>query len=141
MSAPDQVDPPDYRREARRWLGIVEEDIDVALAAAGIARPGASAYHVQQAAEKIFKGLLVLAGKPFRRTHDLEEIAEQVLLAYPEFEHQIKALRHLSDWGITYRYPGMEDAPERPPKIEELERVIALLKEFAAMARRLIGGK
>jgi HEPN domain-containing protein len=141
MSAPDRAGPPGYRREAARWLAIAEEDIDVALAAARIGRPGASAYHVQQAAEKIFKGLLVLAGQPFRRTHDLEEIAEQVLSAYPEFDHQIEAVRHLSDWGIAYRYPGLEDASEALPEIEELERVIAILKEFAERACRLIDAK
>lgn len=79
MSVPDE----DRRREAKRWLAIVEEDIDVALAAARMGRSGAAAYHVQQAAEKIFKGLLVLAGTAFRRTHDLKEVGEQVVSAYP----------------------------------------------------------
>jgi HEPN domain-containing protein len=41
----------DRQIEARRWLAIVEEDIEVAAAAAGLSRLGASAYHAQQAAE------------------------------------------------------------------------------------------
>jgi hypothetical protein len=47
MSGPDRPIQPENRIEARRWLAIVEEDIDVARAAASLSRLGASAYHVQ----------------------------------------------------------------------------------------------
>jgi len=56
MSGPDRPIQPEHRIEARRWLLIVEEDIDVATAAARLSRLGASAYHVQQAAEKRKRG-------------------------------------------------------------------------------------
>ncbi len=61
MSGPDRPIRPENRIEARRWLAIVEEVIDVAAAAAELSRLGASAYHVHQAAEKLLKALLVLA--------------------------------------------------------------------------------
>jgi HEPN domain-containing protein len=92
----------------------------------------ASAYHVQQAAEKLIKALLVLAGEPFRRTHDLDDLASRLLPVYPRFARQADAVRHLSVWGIAYRYPGLEDAPEPLPEIEELQRMIVMLTEFAA---------
>jgi HEPN domain-containing protein len=138
MSGPDHQIQPENRNEARRWLAIVEEDIDVASAAAGLSRLGASAYHVQQAAEKLIKALLVLAAEPFRRTHDLDDLAARFLPVYPQFALQAEAVRHLSVWGIAYRYPGLEDAPEPLPEIEELERMIALLKEFATLAASVI---
>jgi HEPN domain-containing protein len=138
MSGPDRPLQPENRTEARRWLAIVEEDIDVAIAAAGLSRLGASAYHVQQAAEKLLKALLVLAGEPFRRTHDLDDLAARLLPVYPQFARQADAVRHLSIWGIAYRYPGLEDAPEPLPEIGELERMIDLLKEFATASGRLI---
>jgi len=134
MSGPDRPIQPENRIEARRWLAIVEEDIDVAIAAASLPRLGASAYHVQQAAEKLVKALLVLAGEPFRRTHDLDDLSARLLPVYPQFARQAEIVRHLSIWGIAYRYPGLEDAPEPLPDIEELERMIDMLKEFAAMA-------
>jgi len=80
MSGPDRPIQPENRIEARRWLAIVEEDIDVAIAAARLSRLGASAYHVQQAAEKLIKALLVLAGEPFRYTHDLDDLAARLLM-------------------------------------------------------------
>jgi HEPN domain-containing protein len=138
MSGPDRPIQPENRLEARRWLAIVDEDIDVAIAAVGLGRRGASAYHVQQAAEKSIKALLVLAGEPFRRTHDLDDLASRMLPLYPQFARQANALRHLSIWGIAYRYPGLEDVLEPLPDIEELERMIDMLRVFAAMVGILI---
>ena len=138
MSGPDRPIPSENRSEARRWLDIVDEDIDVAIAAAGLSRFGASAYHVQQAAEKILKALLILAGEPFRRTHDLDDLVSRLVPIYPQFTPQAEAVRHLSIWGIAYRYPGLEDAPEPRPTRAELERMIAMLKDFSALAGSLI---
>lgn len=82
MSGPDRPSPPERRAEAMRWLVIADEDIDVAIAACRIHRHGASAYHVQQAAEKLVKALLVLAGEAFRRTHDMDDLLVPLLRAY-----------------------------------------------------------
>ena len=138
MSGPERPVPPENRLEARRWMAIVDEDIDVAIAAMRLSRLGASAYHVQQAAEKLIKGLLVLAAMPFRRTHDLDDLVARLLPVYPQFGDKAEAVRHLSIWGVAYRYPGLEDAPEPLPGIEELNRMIDLLKDFAVLAERLI---
>jgi HEPN domain-containing protein len=141
MSGPERPIRPENRVEARRWLAIVEEDIDVAAAAARLSRLGASAYHVQQAGEKLIKALLVLAGEPFRRTHDLDDLASRLLPVYPQFAEQAEAVRHLSVWGMAYRYPNLEDAPEPLPEIDALERMILTLKEFAAEVGGLIDGE
>jgi HEPN domain-containing protein len=141
MSGPDRPIQPENRLEARRWLAIVEEDIDVAIAALRLSRRGASAYHVQQAAEKLVKALLVLAAEPFRRTHDLDDLAARLLPVYPQFSRQAEAVRRLSVWGIAYRYPSLEDVPEPLPEVEELERMIDMLTEFATMVGNLIDGE
>ena len=96
MSGPDRSIQPENRHEARRWLAIVEEDLDVAIAAAGLSRLDSCAYHVQQAAEKLIKALLVLAAEPFRRTHDLDDLAARLLPLYPQFASQADSVRHLS---------------------------------------------
>jgi HEPN domain-containing protein len=141
MSGVEPDIDPGNRREARRWLAIVEEDLDVANAAARLPNPrrGAAAYHLQQAAEKIIKSLLVLTGEPFRRTHDLDDLATRLLQVYPQFAVTSEAVRRLTIWGVAYRYPGLEDEPDVPPGPEDLEQVTTLLAEFAAEAARLIG--
>jgi HEPN domain-containing protein len=139
MSGADRPVPPENRIEARRWLVIVEEDLDVAAAAARLSRLGASAYHVQQAAEKLIKALLVLAGEPFRRTHDLDDLVSRLLPIYPQFAEPAEAVRPLSVWGIAYRYPALEEVPEPLPEIGELERMILRVKAFAGEVEGLIG--
>jgi HEPN domain-containing protein len=59
---------------------------------------GGRAFHLQQAAEKLIKALLVLAGEPFRRTRDLDDLASRVVPIYPRFAQRAEAVRHLSVW-------------------------------------------
>jgi len=141
MSGADRRIRPENQIEARRWLAIVEEDLDVAAAAARLSRLGASAYHVQQAAEKLIKALLVLSGEPFRRTHDLDDIVSRLLPIYPQFVEPAEAVRHLSVWGIAYRYPGLEEVPEPLPERAELERMILLVTAFSADVADFVDGE
>ena len=53
---------------------------------------GGGAYHVQQAAEKPINGLLVLAGEPFRPTHDMDDLVARLVPVYPQFARQAEAV-------------------------------------------------
>jgi len=141
MSGPGSPFQPENRFEDRRRLAIVEEDLDGVIAAARLSRRGASAFDVQQAAEKLIKGLLVLVGEPFRRTHDLDDLAARFFPVYPQFALQAEAVRHLSIWGVAYRYPGLEDLLEPLPDIAEPEQMIEMLRDFAAQAGKLVDGE
>lgn len=44
---------------------------------------GNAAYHCQQAAEKLMKGLLVASGISFRKVHDLDELASITVPLFP----------------------------------------------------------
>ncbi len=93
---------------------------------------------MQQAAENLIKALLVLAGEPFRRSHDMDDLVSRLLPVYPQFAESAEALRHLSVWGIAYRYPALEDTPEPLPDVAELEQMILRLKAFATQVESLI---
>ena len=56
-------DDGERRREAARWRAIAVEDMRVALACLQMEPPaiGIAAYHSHQAAEKLLKGLLIVA--------------------------------------------------------------------------------
>jgi len=126
MSETDDV----RRSEAERWFAIVAADIDVARASAGLAHPrlGAAAYHLQQACEKILKGLLVLAGQRIRKTHDLDDLATEATPFHPQWAASFDAMRGLTVWGIAYRYPGMDDVPEPEPTLAEIEAAIKMVE-------------
>ena len=114
------------RRETACWLVIAGDDARVAHACLQMESPviGVAAFHCQQAAEKILKGLLIIAGADFRMTHDLDRLATITLPYYPQSQDLVEVLRPLSSWGIAYRYPGPEAIPEPLPASGEVERVL-----------------
>jgi hypothetical protein len=51
---------------------------------------------VSKAAEKLAKGLLVAASVPFRKTHDMDELADLAASSYPECWDLLDAVRMLT---------------------------------------------
>jgi hypothetical protein len=47
--------------------------------------------------------------------------------------------RSFTVWGIAYRYPAIEDIPESPPTIAELEMALQNLEELRATAQTFAG--
>jgi HEPN domain-containing protein len=130
-------------REAAGWLAIAREDLRVAGACLALDPParGMAAYHCQQAAEKSVKGLLAAAGVAFRKTHDLDELADLVLSPDPAVRQLLDTVRPLTVWGFAYRYPTMEDTPEPVPDDAELGRTMAIVTALLDWLQAAIGGK
>ena len=111
MSA-DEPPPLVQWREALRWLAYAAEDQRVARFIAvqeGVL--GGTAFHVQQATEKILKALLVAPAADLRRTHDLEELASLAHRHWPNAVPLPFPLARTSLWYASSRYPGVDDVP------------------------------
>ena len=122
------------RAEVRRWLAIVEEDLAAARLCLG-AEPVLSeiaAYHAQQALEKTAKAWLVRFGRPFRKTHSIDELAGQAAAVDVALCQELTHLAWVTAWGTAYRYP--QEEPESPPGRNE---VAAVLDATAALSARL----
>ena len=63
-------------------------------------------FHAQQCAEKYLKARLCEADVSFGKIHDLVVLLEQVLVAEPAWETFREDLAYLSDFAVTFRYPG-----------------------------------
>jgi hypothetical protein len=113
MSAAEQVE------EGRAWLIKADEDVTVArrCLAGPEPLPGAAAYHVQQAAEKLLKGLLALQAAPFRKTHNLNELGLQLTALVADLAPLVTPLNGLTPWAFAFRYPGL-DEPSLPTLAE-----------------------
>jgi HEPN domain-containing protein len=135
-------DAAERRREAAGWLAIAREDVRVARACLALDPParGMAAYHCQQAAEKLVKGLLAAAGVAFRRTHDLDELADLAAQHHSGARDLLNAVRPLTVWGVAYRYPTMEDIPEPLPDDAEVRQAIAIVTDLAERLRDAVGG-
>ena len=63
-------------------------------------------FHAQQCAEKYLKAYFSEAGRPTIRTHDLVALLNEILDLHPDWERYRADLAYLSDFAVTYRYPG-----------------------------------
>lgn len=125
--------------EARRWFEFVENDLRTAEACLA-AKPillGSAAYHCQQAAEKVIKGLLVAASRPFPKIHDIKDLADRAAPDYPSLVERMDALREVTPWGFAYRYPPEEEKTEEAPTEESVRSVIGDIRSLFAAARAL----
>jgi hypothetical protein len=137
MSGSDREFEGDRRREAGHWLAVVLADIRVARLCLEADAPalGIAAYHCQQAAEKLVKGMLVMADIPFGKTHDMERLGELAASRYPQWRHLLAATGPLTVWGYAYRYPVLEAAAEPPPPV--LRQALDVIEQVAARLRTL----
>jgi HEPN domain-containing protein len=72
-------------------------------------------YHCQQAAEKAIKAYLVLHGKPYQKTHDIEVLADLACELDPTFSKLAEAADALTPYATRFRYPNATFAVEPQP--------------------------
>jgi HEPN domain-containing protein len=126
MSAPYS---PKQRDEAAAWLERADEDINAArvLLSAETEHLATAAFLCQQAAEKLMKGLLALAALPFRKTHNLDKLSNQIADGWPELARRVEPLRWQTSWNFAFRYPGAGEESEPLPSSDELIEVLAAI--------------
>ena len=93
--------------------------------------PEQAAYHVQQAAEKLTKAVLVAVQKRPRKGHQIGEFAKRLPLSFPHRERFI-ALDRFSDYVWAHRYPG-EEHGRPPPPLPSLAEARAWIAEVEAL--------
>ncbi len=90
-------------------------------------------FHAQQCAEKYLKALLIEADLPFLRTHDLVILLEQLLPLYPLWEVYRGDLAYLSEFAVSFRYPG--ESADRESALDARRRC----RIFRHAARSVLG--
>jgi HEPN domain-containing protein len=119
---------PELVAETHEWLVRAERDLAAAAHDLTADPPFLHdvAFHAQQAAEKTFKAFLTWHGRPFRKTHNLEEIGQQCLEVEAELKAVVDPAVPLTDYAWKFRYPGDPDEPSR----EEAEGALAIAREL-----------
>ena len=90
-------------------------------------------FHAQQCAEKYLKALAVELDLPFLRTHDLVILLEQLLPVYPLWEVYRGDLAYLSEFAVSFRYPG--ESADRESALDAQRRC----RVFRRAARAVLG--
>ena len=109
-----RADPQARWDAVERWLAAAERDREAAVVclASDPDLHGIAAFHCQQAAEKLLKGFLVLAGKRFRKTHSLAQLGAAAQANFPDIAEFVAVMTNWGDCVIAYRYPS-EEPPTR----------------------------
>ncbi len=91
------------------WVGKAEGDFAIVLRESR-ARTNPSfdgiCFHAQQCAEKYLTAWLCEAGIEFAKVHDLTALLNHVVKVEPGWERFREDLAYLSDFAVSYRYPG-----------------------------------
>ena len=90
-------------------------------------------FHTQQCAEKYLKARLCEADITFSKIHDLVTLLEQVLDVEPAWESFREDLAYLSDFAVTFRYPG--ESADAESAIDAQHRC----RRFRIAARNVLG--
>ena len=96
---------PEIVEEVRSWLGKARADLRAAEVDIGASPPliGDALFHCQQAVEKPLKAFLAAHEVPFRKTHDLDELAIACGRIDPGLDREADAARELTAFAWEFR--------------------------------------
>jgi HEPN domain-containing protein len=133
---------PDARgEEVAAWLVRARQDLRAAEVDLEAEPPllADAAFHCQQAVEKALKALLAHHDHPFRRTHDIGELALACLEHEPSLEPLLRRSAPLTEYAWRFRYPGEVFEPDPVEVDEALELARRVVEEVAAATRDALG--
>ncbi len=121
------------RHSAAAWIAKADEDIDAANLCLGTGdrMVNVAAFHTQQAAEKLLKALIAMAGIEPPRVHDLAELNDLVAGVAPDAGKLSESIETITSWAILTRYPTHGDTP--PPTSVEVADLLSLVKQLRAL--------
>lgn len=127
---------PQSREEAKLWLIRAEADLRAAELdlSTGDALLEDTLFHCQQAVEKSLKALITAHGGVFRKTHDLDELADLCVQIDPDVKQIFEPVRGLTPYATIFRYPGEWETPKREQAINLLA---AARSSYNAVVERL----
>lgn len=99
--------------EVQAWIQKADNDLRGARVDLAVAPPLVedALFHCQQAAEKAMKAFLTAHDTPFRKTHDLDELASACEGMDASLKGALNPARDLTVFAWEFRYPGSDEAP------------------------------
>ena len=120
----------------RQWLEVA--DLDLAAAERMFADdPIIYGYHIpfacQQAIEKYSKGVLLSQSKPYRKTHDLPALLQQLAPPLIFTDAELDEADILSDFAVESRYP-----PTARISLTEMQEALRIAQRLQSRLRPYI---
>lgn len=121
---------------AKGWILKADGDLETVSL---ILKEGGSydiaCFHAQQAAERFLKAFLNYHGRPFPKTHDIEELLALCGEIEKRFDELAEDTAFLTDYAVQARY----DVEFWPGK-DEVEAAIAAVNKIRSLAQSALEG-
>jgi len=126
-----------------QWLGKAEADLAAAeiLAGRDLDDYFTSAFHSQQAAEKLLKAFLVRHQIEFRKTHDLSQLLHLAGQADPSLQEALDVCTWLTPFGADLLYPGEYPEVDRSTAQKALRDARRIRQEILARLDPYLAGE
>lgn len=128
------------KREVFSWMKKADEDLRGAQVVME-AKPAlieTALFHCQQAAEKAMKAFLTAHDMPFRKTHDLDELAVACEKIDASLKDVLDPARDLTVFAWEFRCPGSSSTPSEAESYDAIALaeavILAVRKHLANMA-------
>ena len=129
---------PEKIQEITQWLqksGLDLRGAEVDLAASPPLIEDAL-FHCQQAVEKAMKAFLTTHDSPFKKTHDLDELAILCEAIDPSLKPVLNPARGLTIYAWEFRYPGDSETPPVEEAKESLKIAKSACEALSQRAQR-----
>ncbi|MBX9698726.1 MAG: HEPN domain-containing protein [Acetobacteraceae bacterium] len=124
--------------ETRTWVDRAQRDRRAATIMMDLNPPDVdiAAFHIQRAAEKLVKALLILADREVPKSHNLRDLDARLGADSPIPRDLAAELARFSDWVISGRYPDPPRGDYAPtePRVRAALEHIARLEAIVAAA-------
>jgi HEPN domain-containing protein len=122
---PPEADP-------RSWLAKAAGDIEVAQRIVDLEHLAwAAGFHLQQAAEKALKAVLVAHGRFPPKVHDLKTLLDEVIRVEPDLDGWDERLVPLDAYAIAERYPTADLRRHDPrPHVDTVCQLLAAVQSI-----------
>lgn len=118
-------------QEASAWFRKAREDLSLARLALPANLTDGAAFHVQQALEKVLKGLLAAADQELFKSHEIERLAALAHVHWPAIVVSPFLLKAVGDWYFASRYPDEEGPSPGPEAVARALDAVAALLDLA----------
>lgn len=114
---------PEKAHEVKQWFEKASLDLRGAEVDLNVEPPliEDALFHCQQAVEKAMKGFLTAHDCPFKKTHDLDELARLCENIDASLASLLNPARDLTVFAWEFRYPGDSDTPSVDETKEKLQ--------------------
>ena len=126
------------QQEVFAWMKKADDDLRSARIIMDAKPPliETALFHCQQAAEKAMKAFLTAHDMPFRKTHDLDELAAACEKIDVSLKEVLDPARDLTVFAWEFRYPGDSSTPSEAESYDAISLAEAVI---LAMRQRLTG--